>query len=127
MQIRRALLIGAGGFGLVHLNALVRMQDEGLLTLEAAADPKLPEPSASIVKERGIKHYIDYRAMLEAETGADFVIVSTPIHLHVPMSVDAMEAGFHVLLEKPPGAMIQDVDFLLETARRTEKLRSASR
>lgn len=124
MSVRRALLIGAGGFGRIHLNELVRLTDAGLLELAAVSDVRLTESAAALVAERGIPHYADYRDMLSAhaETGADFVVVSTPIQLHAPMSIDAMVAGFHVLLEKPPGALLQDVDRIAETASRTGRL-----
>ncbi|MFC3802915.1 Gfo/Idh/MocA family protein [Cohnella sp. GCM10012308] len=121
MSVRRVLLIGAGGFGRVHLNELVRLTDAGLLELAAVSDVRLTESAAALIAERGIRHYGDYRDML-AETAADIVVVSTPIPLHAPMSIDALEAGFHVLLEKPPGALLQDVDRIAETVSRTGKL-----
>ncbi|MDG0810115.1 Gfo/Idh/MocA family protein [Cohnella rhizosphaerae] len=122
MSVRKALLIGAGGFGRVHLNELVRLADAGTLELAAVSDVRLTESAAALVAERGIRHYADYRDMLSAEAGADFVVISTPIALHAPMSIDAMEAGYHVLLEKPPGALLQDVDRIAEAADRTGRL-----
>lgn len=44
--------------------------------------------------------YKDYNAMIEKEE-LDAVIISTPNHLHAPMSLDAMKAGLDVLVEKP--------------------------
>lgn len=122
MKVRSALLIGTGGFGRNHLNELVRLQEEGGLALAAVSDIRLTEHAASMIAERGIKHYVDYKEMLASEKAADFVIISTPISLHAPMCIDAMEAGFHVLLEKPPAAAIQDVDRMMEAVRRTGKL-----
>ncbi|MHA6484679.1 Gfo/Idh/MocA family protein [Paenibacillus sp. strain BS8-2] len=122
MKVRNALLIGTGGFGRNHLNELVRLQGEGVLRLAAVSDLRLTEHAEAIVAERGLRHYADYREMLANERAADFVIISTPIALHAPMCIDALEAGYHVLLEKPPGAAIQDVDRMLEAVRRTGKL-----
>lgn len=122
MKVRSALLIGTGGFGRNHLNELVRLQGEGVLALAAVSDLRLTEHAAAIVAERGIRHYVDYREMLASEKAADFVIISTPIALHAPMCIDALEAGFHVLLEKPPCAAIQEVDRIQEAACRTGKL-----
>jgi len=121
MTVRKALLIGTGGFGRNHLNELVRLQNEGVLALAAVSDLRLTEHAASVVAERGIRHYVDYREMLSKEGAADFVVISTPIQLHAAMSIDALEAGFHVLLEKPPAAAIQDVDRILEAAGRAGK------
>lgn len=44
--------------------------------------------------------YGDYRAMLD-EAGLDAVVVVTPDELHYPMTMDALDAGLHVLCEKP--------------------------
>lgn len=121
MTVRNALLIGTGGFGRNHLNELVRLQDEGVLALAAVSDLRLTEYAAGIVAERSIRYYVEYREMLASEKAADFVIISTPIALHALMCIDALEAGFHVMLEKPPGAAIQDVDRIMEAVHRTGK------
>ncbi len=122
MTIPQVLLIGAGGFGLSHLRELTRLEDEGVLRLAAVSDVRLSDNAAALLEGRSARSYVDYREMLASERAADFVIVSTPIQLHAPMARDAMEAGHHVLLEKPPAATIQDVDAILETSRRTGKL-----
>jgi len=44
--------------------------------------------------------YGDYRAMLD-QAGLDAVVVATPDDLHYPMTMDALDAGLHVLCEKP--------------------------
>ena len=44
--------------------------------------------------------YTDYREMI-AKAGLDAVVVATPDDLHYPMTMAALEAGLHVLCEKP--------------------------
>ena len=44
--------------------------------------------------------YSDYRAMIEAG-GLDAIVISTPNHLHYPITMLALERGLHVLCEKP--------------------------
>ena len=44
--------------------------------------------------------YGDYREMLAGDT-VDAVSICTPNFLHVPLAIDALDAGKHVLLEKP--------------------------
>ena len=48
---------------------------------------------------KGAKGYSDYRKLLEDKT-IDAVIIATPLFLHHPMSVAALQAGKHVYLEK---------------------------
>ncbi|MEF3310937.1 Gfo/Idh/MocA family oxidoreductase [Paenibacillus sp. GYB004] len=121
-QTRKVLLIGANGFGKQHLNELIRQQDEGVLELAAVSDLRLSEEAAAVVGERGIRFYTDYREMLAKEKDASFVVISTPIQLHARMGIEAMEAGYHVLLEKPPAAVIQDAQRIADMAKKCGKL-----
>lgn len=44
--------------------------------------------------------YPDFDEML-ASVRPDAVVISTPVHLHAPMAISALDMGIHVLLEKP--------------------------
>jgi predicted dehydrogenase len=59
------------------------------------------ERAEAAAREHGIPHaFDDYRAML-AEARLDLVCVVTPVATHAPMTLAAIEAGCHVLCEKP--------------------------
>lgn len=51
----------------------------------------------------------------------DVVYICTPWHLHVPMSVAAMEAGKHAFVEVPAAVTIEEAWQLVDTAERTQK------
>lgn len=53
--------------------------------------------------------YADLDAALD-DPSVDAVYVATPVDLHVPMALRAMEAGKHVLVEKPLGLSADDAD-----------------
>ena len=53
------------------------------------------------------KTYADYDAML-ADPELEAVIVATSDAYHVPMSIRALEAGKHVLCEKPIGVSVEE-------------------
>jgi predicted dehydrogenase len=57
--------------------------------------------------------YADYREMLVAERlrpdPIDFVVIVTPNHLHLPVAVMALEAGFPVISDKPATATCEEV------------------
>ncbi len=63
--------------------------------------------------------HTDYREALE-DDGIDAVYVATPVGLHVPMALDAIEAGKHVLVEKPLGCSGADVEKAVEAERNTD-------
>jgi predicted dehydrogenase len=68
------------------------------------------------------KAYGSYRALLEAPD-IDAVYIPTPNHLHVPLSIEALEAGKHVLVEKPVGLSADEADTLRAAAARDPSLK----
>lgn len=62
--------------------------------------------------------YTDYREMLRRES-LDLVSVCAPNALHARMAMDALEAGAHVLCEKPMALTYADACAMVETSRRT--------
>jgi predicted dehydrogenase len=59
-----------------------------------------------------------YEEML-AEEDMDAVVISTPNHLHAPMTLDSMNAGLHVLVEKPMCNTMDEANQMVETAAKT--------
>ncbi|HHY99258.1 MAG TPA: Gfo/Idh/MocA family oxidoreductase [Firmicutes bacterium] len=64
--------------------------------------------------------YGDYRELLEA-TDIDAVSVCLPVFMHAPATIDALEAGKHVLCEKPMALNAQEAQEMVDTAEKTGK------
>jgi len=58
------------------------------------------ERTASVARDLGVSGHTDWRRMLE-ERAPELVSVVTPVNLHHPMMLAALERGAHVLCEKP--------------------------
>ncbi|MFW6044225.1 MAG: Gfo/Idh/MocA family protein [Planctomycetota bacterium] len=105
-------IFGVNGFAGVHLSAARTLEEEGILSVQAAAEPyqdRCPDTLADL-EAGGTVIYEDYRNLLDGENGVDFVSIPTPIPLHVPMTVESLDHGVNVLLEKPPAVLVQDID-----------------
>ena len=107
-------LIGVGGYARVHLRHLLDFHASGELAFAAVV--ALPSDSAPEVLQplRAIGCRI-YESLAELISNLsahplDLAIVPTPIHLHADMSIALLQAGVHVLVEKPLTASLADAD-----------------
>jgi len=122
MGVPRYCLVGVSGFAAVHHRELLAPHDAGACAVVAAAVINQAEEieRCEQLRERGCELFDDYHAMLAAYGGrADCCVIPTAIHLHAPMAIAALEAGMHVLLEKPAAATVADVDAMRAAEVRT--------
>ncbi|MEF3330920.1 Gfo/Idh/MocA family protein [Oceanobacillus sp. M60] len=66
------------------------------------------------------KAYTDYKELLKQDD-IDAVSVCLPNYLHAPVSVDALNAGKHVLCEKPMATSAEEADQMIEAAQQSGK------
>ena len=69
----------------------------------------------------GAKAYDNYKKLLE-DKSLDIVVVATPDHWHARMTIDAVEAGKDVYVEKPMAHTIEDGYRMIEATRRTKRV-----
>jgi predicted dehydrogenase len=124
MKPMQMALIGIGGIGRMHLELIQRVTQEGRVSCIAYCDPNpaaSPE-QAALLASMGAIHYEDYRVLIDSHPTLDAVAIVTPIPLHKPMFLYAMERGIHVFMEKPPCVAIEDLDEMLAATERSGKL-----
>lgn len=93
----RVGVIGTGFGASLHLSALRENPDFETVSIGS----RRPERARAAALDHGIPiHYSDFRELVRDEN-VDAVIVASPPHLHHAMAIAALEAGKHVLCEKP--------------------------
>jgi len=107
----RVAVIGAGHFGRFHARKVAAAPG----ALLAAVHDRNPERAALIAAEVGAVAAPTVAAAIEA---AEAVIVATPTGAHHAIAAAALEAGRHVLVEKPITATLAEADDLIARAHR---------
>jgi UDP-N-acetyl-2-amino-2-deoxyglucuronate dehydrogenase len=110
-------VIGCGSIGKRHIAVLDAEPEAELVAICDQDEAKARELSELY---GGIPYFTDYKEML-AKIKADVVNVVTPHALHKSMSVDAMNAGFNVLVEKPMALSVEDCNDMNEASKASGK------
>ena len=114
-------LIGLGGIAEAHLRALALLEAEGLARCVAGAEP-VDERREDRRTAFGIpKVYATHRDLL-ADPDVEAVGILLPHHLHAGVTIESLEAGKHVLLEKPMAVTMDECDRMIEAETRSGRL-----
>ena len=110
----RVGVIGTGVGAAVHIPALHYLPE----TEVAAVCSRRADRAAAAAAEHGVPtFYTDFRELVR-DPGIDAVVVASPPYLHHPMALAAMEAGKHVLCEKPMARNLAEARDMVKLAER---------
>ena len=111
-------LIGYGAWGAHHARAIQETANAELVAIaarsaESQAAAKEGQPETEVVT--------DYRLLLD-RPDIDVIDIAVPTHLHHKIACAALQAGKHVLLEKPMAATVQDCSEIVSLAERHHRI-----
>ncbi|MGI5131649.1 Gfo/Idh/MocA family protein [Pseudonocardia sp. CA-107938] len=113
----RFAVLGAGVIGKVHAKALAELAD--VARLAVVVDTDLAKAQA-LAEQYGARASDDLDAVL-ADDQVDAVTICTPSGLHADGAVSALEAGKHVVVEKPLDVTLAAADRVIDAEKRTGK------
>jgi predicted dehydrogenase len=114
----RLALIGAGVIGKVHGTVLSRLRDR--IDLVAVVDVNLDRAQA-LCDEHGGKAFASFEDALRA-VDFDVVTVCTPTGRHAELAIPALDAGKHVIIEKPAETTVERTDQIIAAQERAGTL-----
>jgi predicted dehydrogenase len=126
----RILVVGVGSIGERHARCFLQAS----ATLRAGTSPSSDSANVALslcdsrhdllesMKQRYSVGFActDFKVALASKP--DAVVICTPAHLHIPMAIQAIEAGAHVLIEKPLSTSFDGVDRLLQLVESSRKV-----
>ena len=111
-------IIGGGWFAPFHAKAIGELSGRARVVWSADTDVA----RARAIAERcggGCAAITEYRAGLR---DADAVVVILPHHLHHPVAVACLDAGVHVLMEKPLATSVAQADEMIAASKRAGRV-----
>ena len=118
-------IAGLGFMGVTHLDAFSKILDIEVAAISAESSRSLSgdlsQVGGNIERPKtaydlsGARKYADWRELAK-DPQVDIVDVCLPTDLHAPLSIAALEAGKHVLCEKPMALTTADCERMIEAA-----------
>ena len=103
-------IIGAGAMGQIHLQYFSKLPEVELAAVADSNPARLAAAQASYGVSAG---YAD-GVRLIAEADLDGVVIAAPNSVHAPLAIAALQAGRHVLLEKPMATTAAEAKAILQ-------------
>src|SRR5881394_1783748 len=117
MNAVRLGIVGMGNIGKHHADYLLAGKvPRGTLTAVCSTSPHKLEP----YRAKGLKIFDRAEKLLESRE-VDAVILATPHYQHTSLGIAALEAGLHLMVEKPISAHKADAERLIAVAKRHPK------
>lgn len=112
-------VVGLRNFAQNHIRSIKTLHDEGIGELRAVMirDQERCQDAADLMAEleaQGVLLYSSYDELLEQGQGVvDVITLPTAVQNHYELAKRGMEAGYSLVLEKPPVPTVQQVDRLM--------------
>ena len=113
-QVGLAIIGSTGAIGRVHVDAVNRLDSCWLVGVNARRQGPCRQQAA----EWGVKHYASTDEIF-ADSEVDAVVIATPHPSHKEIGIRAINAGKHLLIEKPLAVSPSEADDVIHAARRS--------
>jgi predicted dehydrogenase len=112
-------IVGCGRVSDAHIGAVQSQPDKGRLIAVVDQDLSLAKQTA---EKYGVPHAVQEIAQLAGISDVEAVILCLPNHLHRSASIECLNSGLHVLVEKPMADTYAEAQEMSEAARRSGKV-----
>jgi predicted dehydrogenase len=116
-QTIRLGIIGCGGFGLFALQHFTQVKGVELVRMAGTHRPA----AIAAAKRFGVAN-VEEVADLVGRRDIDLIYIATPPFLHYPQVMAALEAGKHVICEKPLAMSVDQADEMIDLAAKQDRL-----
>lgn len=112
---------GAGGYGHWYIKKILELQKNQEIQLAAVFDPNIRQVELyAELKDLKISCFDDYSEFVKALKNVRLVVIASPIQFHSLQTIDALNQGCNVLLDKPLAGDLQQAKAIQEAIDKTQ-------
>lgn len=115
----RVGVIGIGNIGTMHANNIYGNKIQGM-KLTAVCDVRQSQLDFCQNTFANVTCYSDYHSLIHSGE-VDAVVISVPHRSHAKIAIEALQAGLHVMLEKPIDVTVKEGRKLIEVSEHVDK------
>lgn len=112
-------VIGVGDRGIYQVHQLLMVEGARITCFCDDYPPNFERAQEVIGPDA--RGYVDYRELLAAEE-VDAIVIAAPLHEHMRMTVDALDAGNHVFCEKAMAMDYEQCNIMIQAWERSDKI-----
>lgn len=116
-------LIGSGWITEQHIAAFAAIDEAHVVAIADVARDRGGRDGRgkALAEKNGVAYHADYRRMLE-DPSIEAVTVSLPNNLHAPVTIEALEADKHAVVEKPLCFTLDEADRIIALAKERKRV-----
>ncbi|WP_333497014.1 Gfo/Idh/MocA family protein [Kluyvera sp. CHPC 1.251] len=120
----RIAIVGTGNISHNHIQGYQEFADRCQIVALVDIYPEKAQEKKARYGLTDATVFSSHQALLESGLEVDIVDVCTPPYVHAEISIDALNAGKHVLCEKPMAASLEECDAMIAAQRASGKILS---
>ncbi|WP_343551527.1 Gfo/Idh/MocA family oxidoreductase [Pantoea sp.] len=117
-------IVGMGNIANAHIQAFLQFPERGKIVAVVDVYPEKAREKLQRYGLQDVRVYRDHHAMLADGADIDVVDVCTPPYVHAENTIAALQAGKHVLCEKPMAASLEECDAMIAAQQASGKILS---
>jgi 2-hydroxy-4-carboxymuconate semialdehyde hemiacetal dehydrogenase len=115
MRNMKVILVGAGAFGIKHLEAMARIEGIEVVSLVS----RDPQATAEVARQWRIPHFSTELSEALAQSGVEAALLASPTQLHAAQAIQCLQAGKHVMIEIPIADSLADAQRVVQVQQQT--------
>lgn len=117
----RTAIIGCGGISRGHIRNFLSIPEVELVALVEPAEKMVERIQREFPDVKGLPLYSDYKEMLKKDK-PDAVQINSPHNVHFDQIMDSLDAGCHVLSEKPMVCSVKHALKVIDKSKKKKKV-----